>query len=176
MEEQLNFPFDEPFAISDVPELWTPREIWVRFTQRMIPYFSEDRRIEYKVTPKLHWEDLASYYSAFSNSPDGGVLCIGVADDGTCAGCKNLSADQLNRIETFHIQICPSAKPEFKRVPIVVDGEQNFLVLIYIPYCGRLIETNKGEAWIRLGDTKRKMSEEEKRDFRATRNYPKHSD
>ncbi|MEE4210126.1 MAG: ATP-binding protein [Parvularcula sp.] len=170
MEEQLNFPFDEPFAVSDVPELWTPREIWVRFTQRMIPYFGEDRRIEYKVTPRLHWDDLASYYSAFSNSPDGGVLCIGVADDGTCVGCKNLSADQLNRIETFHIQICPSAKPEVKRVPIVVDGDQNFLVLVYVPYCGRLVETNKGDAWIRLGDAKRKMSEEEKRDFRATRN------
>lgn len=170
MEEQLNFPFDEPFAVSDVPDLWTPREIWVRFTQRMIPYFGEDRRIEYKVTPKLHWDDLASYYSAFSNSPDGGVLCIGVADNGTCAGCRNLSADQLNRIETFHIQSCPSAKPEVKRIPIVVDDKKDFLVLVYVPYCGRLVETNKSEAWVRLGDTKRKMSEEEKRDFRATRN------
>jgi ATP-dependent DNA helicase RecG len=136
----------------------------------MIPYFHEDRRIEYKVTPKLNWDDLAAYFSAFSNSPDGGVLCIGVADNGMCVGCKNLSPEQLNRIETFHIQSCPASKPEVKRIPITVEEGSNFLVLIYVPYCGRLVETNKGDAWIRLGDTKRKMSDEEKRDFRATRN------
>ncbi len=170
MAEQLSFPFDEPFAVSDTPELWTPREIWVKFTQRMIAFFHEDRRIEYKATPKLHWDDLAAYYSAFSNSPDGGILCIGVDDDNQVVGCKNLSQDQLNRIETFQIQGCPGSKPEVKRVPVILDEISDFIILIYVPYCGKLIETNKGEAWIRMGDTKRKMSEEEKRDFRATRN------
>lgn len=169
-EEQLEFPFEEPFAVSDTPELWTPREIWVRLNQRMIGYFAEDRRIEYKATPKLHWEDLAAYYSAFSNSPDGGVLCIGVADDNSMLGCKNLSQEALNRIEKFHIQLCPDARPEAKRVSVTVSGEPDFIYLIWVPYRGKLVETNKGEAWARYGDSKRKMSEEEKRDFRATRN------
>jgi ATP-dependent DNA helicase RecG len=168
--EQYDLPFDEPFSVSDSPELWTPREVWVKFSQRMIPFFGEDRRVEYKTTPKLNWDDLACYFGAYSNSPDGGVLCIGVADNGTSVGCKNLSEDQLNRLEKFHVQKCPNSKPEIKRVPIMVEDQQDFLVLIYVPYCGRLVETNKGEAWIRLGDSKHKMSEEEKRDFRSTRN------
>lgn len=167
--DQLEFPFDEPFSVSDTPEMWTPREIWVKFTQRMIPFFHEDRRIEYKRTPKINWDDLASYFSAFSNSPEGGVICIGVNDDLSLVGCKNLSSDQLNQIEKIHVQNCPLAKPEVKRVAVVIDENPNFLVLIYVPYCGKLVETNKGEAWIRMGDSKRKMSEEEKRDFRATR-------
>lgn len=169
-DSQLNLPFDEPFSVSDEPALWTPRDIWVRFTQRMIPYFSEDRRIDYKSSKKVQIDDLAAYLSCFSNTPDGGVLCYGVADDGNVLGCKHLEQTVVNNIEKCHLQRCPLAKPEFKKVPVVVEGEENFLILIYIPYVGKLAETNKFEAWIRYGDTKHKMSEEEKRDFRATRN------
>jgi ATP-dependent DNA helicase RecG len=167
---QLSLPFDEPFSVSDEPGLWTPRDIWVRFTQRMIPYFKEDRRIDYKSSRKIQFDDLAAYFSCFSNTPDGGVLCYGVDNDGTLLGCKSLDQNILNAIETCHLQKCPLAKPEFKRVPVIINGEEDFLILIYIPYIGKLAETNKSEAWIRYGDTKHKMSEEEKRDFRATRN------
>jgi ATP-dependent DNA helicase RecG len=169
-DSQLTLPFDEPFSVSDQPALWTPRDIWVRFTQRMISFFVEDRRIDYKSTTKIQFDDLAAYMSCFSNTPDGGVLCYGVADNGTVQGCKHLDSKVLNEIEKCHTQKCPLAKPEFKRVPVVVNGEDDFLVLVYIPYLGKLAETNKSEAWIRYGDSKHRMSEEEKRDFRATRN------
>ncbi len=167
---QMSLPFDEPFSATDTPDLWTPRDIWVRFTQRMVGYFSEDRRIEYKATPKISWEDAACYYSAFSNTPDGGLLCYGVANDGSLTGCKVLSQDQLNRIENFHVQMCRQAQPEFKRVQVSISGADDFIILVYLPYIGKLVETNKSEAWIRYGDSKHKMSDEEKRDFRATRN------
>jgi ATP-dependent DNA helicase RecG len=64
---------------------------------------------------------------------------------------------------------CPQARPEFKRLPVVINDKENFCISIYVPYVGRLVETNKGEAWIRYGDSRHKMSEEERRDFRATR-------
>ena len=166
---QLSLPFDEPFSVSDQPELWLPRDIWFRFTQRMVSFFQEDRRIEYKRTPKIDWDSYSSYLSAFSNTPDGGVLCFGVDDKGSLIGAKCLSSQQLNRLETCYLTNCPGAKPEFKRVPITADHGDDFLVLIYIPYVGKLVETNKGEAWIRYGDSKHKMAEEEKRDFRSTR-------
>lgn len=166
---QLNLPFDEPFSVNDRPELWTPRDIWVRFTQRMISHFVEDRRIEYKSSKRIHFDDLAAYMSCFSNTPEGGLICYGVADDGTVLGCTSLAPTILNQIEKCHLEKCPGARPEFKRLPVVINGNENFIILVFIPYIGKLIETNKGEAWIRYGDTKHKMSEEEKRDFRATR-------
>ena len=61
------------------------------------------------------------------------------------------------------------ARPEFKKISVVVNGRESFCIAIFIPYIGRLVETNRGEAWIRYGESRRKMSEEEKRDFRATR-------
>ncbi len=166
---QMELPFEGPFAVADSPALWTPREIWVRLTAQMMPFFSEGRRIDNKGGAKVDFHDMAKYLSAFSNTPDGGVLVFGADSDGNPTGCSSLSSDQLNRIESCHTQLCPEAKPEFRRIEATVNGKQDFCVAIYIPYVGRLIETNKPEAWIRYGDTIHKMSDEEKQDFRSTR-------
>lgn len=165
--DQLVLPFDAPFTASDIPELWTPREIWVRINEDILQNFHEDSRIEYKSTPKIDFDALATYYSAFSNTPDGGVLAFGIADDRNLIGCSNLSQSQINKLESFHLQKCPEARPEFKRIPI--RNGADFLIFIYLPYRSRLVETHKCEAWMRVADSKHKMSEEEKRDYRSTR-------
>ena len=105
----------------------------------------------------------------YSNTPDGGVIVYGATSHGIATGCSTLSAEQLNSIEKCHIQRCPSAKPEFKRIPVIINGSEDFCIAMYVPYLGKLAETNKGEAYIRYGDSKHKMSEEEKRDFRSSR-------
>jgi ATP-dependent DNA helicase RecG len=135
----------------------------------MMTFFSEGRRIDYKGGIKVDYNDMAKYLSAFSNTPDGGVLLFGADSNGNPTGCTNLSIDQLNRIESCHTQLCPEAKPEFRRIEVTVNGQTDFCIAIYIPYVGRLIETNKPEAYIRYGDTIHKMSDEEKQDFRSTR-------
>lgn len=167
--KQLELELSDELAPIENPPIWTPRDIWVRLNQRVLEYFKEDRRVERKGWRNIDLDDLATYYSTFSNTPDGGLIVYGIDDDGIIGGCSTLSTGQLNSIETCHLQRCPRAKPEFKRFAVIVDGNQNFCVSIYIPYVGVLVETNKGEAWIRYGDSRHKMSEEEKRDFRATR-------
>lgn len=164
--EQLTIDFDTPPL--DDSATWTPRDIWAKLSQRVLEHFREDRRIERKNNPTPNLEDLASYYSTFSNTPDGGLLVYGIQNNGEIAGC-GFSTEPLNKIETCHVNMCPLAKPEFKRVSVIVDGQPAFCLAIFVPYIGRLVETNKDEAWIRYGDTKHKMSAEEKQDFRATR-------
>ncbi len=167
--EQLDLPFeDEPFSSTN-PALWTPRDIWIRLDQRVIDYLGEDRRYERKGSRRVDLDDLATYYSAFSNTPDGGLVVFGVEDSGSISGCSSLSRDQLNGIETSHLRLCPQAKPEFKRIAVVINNKPDFCLAIFVPYIGKLVETNKCEAWIRYGDSRHKMSEEEKRDFRSTR-------
>ncbi|WP_340264905.1 ATP-binding protein [Sphingobium mellinum] len=166
---QFELPFEGPFAVDDNPALWTPREIWVRLTAQMMPHFAESRRIDYKGGSKIDFADMAKYLSAFSNTPDGGVLLFGADSNGNPTGCLALSPDQQNRIESCHTQLCPESRPEFRRIEATVDGAKNFCIAVYIPYIGRLVETNKQEAWIRYGDTIHKMSDEEKQDFRSTR-------
>lgn len=167
--EQLNLMFGLGPDEIENKALWTPRDIWVRLDQRLLEHFREDRRIERKGNKRIGLDDLASYYSTFSNTPEGGLLVYGIEDNGEITGCNSLSTGQLNDIEGCHLQRCPLAKPEFKRFSVVIDNQQDFCVAIYLPYMGRLVETNKDEAWIRYGDKKHKMSDEEKRDFRSTR-------
>jgi len=169
MSQQYEFDFDGAIGINDNAALWTPRDIWVRLNQQVVEYLGEDRRFERKGCKKIGLDDLASYYSTFSNTPDGGLIVFGIEDDGTIVGCSSLSQNQLNDIETVHLPRCPSAKPEFKKFAVIVNGKQDFCYSIYVPYIGKLVETHKDEAWIRYGESRHKMSDEEKRDFRSTR-------
>jgi ATP-dependent DNA helicase RecG len=169
--EQREFIFEdlEPNHPSGHTALWTPREIWLHLNQRYIPTFKEDRRIEYKNHKNPDYDDLATYYSVFSNTPDGGVVVYGVANNGDICGCNHFSTNQLNDIESCHLTRCVMSRPEFKRIPVVVGGQPSFCLAIYIPYIGSLVETNKDEAWTRYGESRHKMSAEEKQDFRSTR-------
>jgi ATP-dependent DNA helicase RecG len=169
--EQPEFIFEE--LATDLSSghyaLWSPRDIWVHLNQKYISIFKEDRRVEFKNHKNPDLDDLATYYSTFSNTPDGGLIVYGVANDGEIHGCDHFSVNQLNAVENCHIERCPMAKPEFKKIPVVVNGRSSFCTAIFVPYIGRLVETNKAEAWIRYGESRRKMSEEEKQDFRSTR-------
>jgi ATP-dependent DNA helicase RecG len=172
-DRQLSL-FDLPIEAGENIGLWTPRDIWVRVTQRVMAQLGEDRRLDYKRvdynrTDRIDFDDMAANYSAFSNTPDGGLLVFGATSQGIPTGCTTVPVAQLNRLEKFHVNRCPLARPEFKRFGVIVNDKQDFCIAVYVPYIGRLVETNKAEAWIRIGDSIHKMSEEEKQDFRATR-------
>lgn len=168
-EIQLELDFEGPFGAGENPALWSPREIWVKLNQRSMPHFSEDRRIDYKRGERVNFDELATFHSMYSNTPEGGVIVFGADSKGNPTGCSKLSARQLNDIERCHLTRCPSAKPEFKRIPVIVDGSEDFCIAIFMPYAGKLVETNTGDAYIRYGDSKHKMTDEEKRDFRSSR-------
>ena len=95
---------------------------------------------------------------------------IGVCNNGELEGCSILSTKSLNNIEKLHTQFCPGAKPEYRRVSITIDGHSDFVVAIYVPYTNRLTETNKSKAYTRYGDSLHEMSDEEKREYRQSRN------
>lgn len=134
-----------------------------------MPFFAEDRRIDFKRGERIGWDELATFLSMYSNSPDGGVIVYGADSKGNPTGCSSLSPRQLNEIEKCHLNRCPSARPEFKRFAVTVNGQEDFCIAIYIPYIGKLCETSADEAFIRYGDSKHKMSDDEKRDFRSSR-------
>lgn len=165
--KQLAINFDEVQIAADT-DTWTPKDIWSRLNQRYLKHFREDSRVEWKNNSKPNLEDFAAYLSAFSNAPDGGVLIFGIDDDGTITGVK-FGNEQVVKLERCHVDYCPGARPEFRRIPVVVDGETSFCLAVYIPYMAKLVETHKDEAWLRFGDQKHKMSAEERSDFKATR-------
>lgn len=143
---QLDLPFDSPFGVGENPALWAPRDIWTRLTQRLMEHLGEDRRIEYKKVKKVDFDDIATYFSAFSNTLDGGVIIFGAHCDGTATGCNIAGTSITNRLENCHTRMCPQARPEFKKIQVIVNGQEDYCLAIYIPYIGKLVETNKQQA------------------------------
>lgn len=167
-ENQLSLFALEGFSATHAAT-WSPRDLWLKLSADNLTHFREDKRIERKSTKSLHFDALAEYYSMWSNTVEGGIVLFGVEDDGCITGCASLTQEKLNRLDNFHVQMCPDASPEPKRIPVSIDGKPDFVTAMYLPYRGTLVETQRGHSYIRYGDAKHQMTLEEKEDFRSTR-------
>lgn len=164
---QLEFDFQTPKPV----ELLTPDEILERANEHELPNFYENSKFERKPAG-IHAKELAQYYSMFANTkPDGGIIGVGISDDGTLTGCRSLEPQAIDRIEQTGIQYCPDARYEIKRVGFSrTDGTRDFVILIRIYYHDtRLVETTDGNAYIRKGASKHKLNEGEKGEIRISK-------
>jgi ATP-dependent DNA helicase RecG len=154
---QLTISFPKHFA------LLSPDDIYETAHQSIFANLAEDRRIERK-PPGVQAQHLASYFSMWANTvPEGGLIVVGIEDDGTLTGCHRLSSDQLNELEKAPHRLCPDAKVESKRVEVVVDGTTpSFIVMFRVRYReDKVVRTHANEAFIRYGDEKHKLVETE---------------
>jgi ATP-dependent DNA helicase RecG len=138
-------------------------EIWSAATAAQISALREDRRIERKPVT-IHGAELAEYYSMWANTIDGGLMALGVEDDGQITGCARQST---NNVETQAKTLCPDARVEAKRIPAIRgDGEPDYILLLRVHYHERkVVRTGKGDAFIRVGDQKRRLTPEQVREL-----------
>lgn len=156
--EQLELEFTPPTPMA----LLTVGELFNRMDQALLERLKEDKRLERK-PPGYHGEGLGHYISMWANThPDGGLVVLGVADDGAIIGCHSLSQDQLNRTDKVE-DLCPGSKCEVKRVPVTLpDGQHSFVVVIRVHYLkNRVAKTPKGEVYARVGDECRHLKVDE---------------
>lgn len=149
------------------PPLLSVDEIYDGCTQTILERCNEDRRIERKPAGYAPRE-LGNYFSMWANTPmDGGIVIIGMADKGQFDGCLGLSQAQINDLEKTSISYCPDARFSSKQVSVVrKDGVQDFVLIFRIYYRqDKVVETTSGDAFIRQGDSKKKLSAEEVREF-----------
>lgn len=121
--------------------------------------------------PGIHARFLGEYLSMWANTqPYGGLVLIGIEDKGEISGCKDLAVESLNKLEQVR-DYCPDARCEFKRVAVKNrKGEDDFVLMARVFYReDKLVETTSGEAFVRAGDTKRRISESEKREIRISK-------
>jgi ATP-dependent DNA helicase RecG len=148
--------------------LLTPDEIFANASESLLTKLREDPRIERK-PGGYHREPLATYISMWANtSPEGGIIALGINDDGTFAGCSEVSQDQLNWHDKVGREFCPDARYDTKRVECVrsTDQQPDFVVLIRVYYReDKVAETNKGEAYVRRGDSRYRLGDDEKREL-----------
>jgi ATP-dependent DNA helicase RecG len=150
-------------AVEKQIALLTPDEIFANASMELLSKLREDPRLEWKPAG-YHRDPLATYFSMWANTaPEGGIIAIGVANDGSFAGCSGITQEQLNGHEKAGRELCPDARYDTKRIACLRTSDQqlDFLLLIRVYYRDdKVVETNKGEAHIRRGDSCDRLSEE----------------
>ena len=165
---QFAFDFNPPKP--ELPQLWTPDDIYLNCTQKTIEMFSEDRRVERK-RGEISQKDLADNLSMWANTqPHGGLMFIGVDKEGKILGLKHISTSHLNELETSR-RLCADARYDFKRIEVVDHkGDPNFVMVMRVEYrADKLVETAEGNAFVREGEEKRRLLEPEKREIRLNK-------
>lgn len=158
MAEQLSFNLVLPSE--SLIQLWTPDEIYDRLNEANLHQFVEDKRVERKsiqVQPKT----LAEYLSMWSNTqPHGGIIIVGVENNGRVTGCAKMAPEHKNNLESL-TRLCEDARWASKEVPVKNALGKNDYVLVYrVSYRpDKVVETSAGEAFIREGDNKIRVSE-----------------
>lgn len=153
---QFALPFGGPLA------LLTVEEIYQRTSFELLQELKEDRRIERK-SARIQPKALAEYFSMWANTvPDGGIVVVGMNDEGAAGGCTSLSQNDLNRLEKTGMEYCPDARFESKRIDAGTDYVLVFRVF-YRP--DKVVQTASGEAYARYGDSKKRLSSEEIREL-----------
>lgn len=159
--EQLSLSFAKHSA------LLSPDEIYEAVDEEMLVSMGEDRRIERK-PPGIHDLSLGEYFSMWANSvPDGGLIIVGMEDDGTLTGCHKLPSNRLNELESTSRRMCPDAKVQSKRVEVTAaDGQASFVLVFRVWYReDRVIRNQANKAFIRFGDQKHQLSDAEIREL-----------
>ena len=168
MDEQLSLTLT--FPTETLTQLWTPDEIYDRLSASNVRQFVEDRRVERKGIG-VQAKALAEYLSLWSNTqPHGGLVIVGIENDGTITGCRNLSPEHKNGLESL-TQLCPDARWASKELAVTNSKDESDYILVFrVTYrADKLVETSSGDAFIREGDKKLRVSEVLKRELRISK-------
>lgn len=168
-ENQLGFDFTFP------PERPTAHlsvdEIYNEMDQQMAVDAEEDHRIERK-SARYSARPLGDYFSMWANTaPDGGLIVIGIENDGELTGCGSLTKDQLDNLQRCGDIYCPDARYACKSIPIQNSkGQADQLLILRVLYReDRVVETITKKAFFRRGSTKRELDEGEKRELQLSK-------
>src|SRR5438876_10035957 len=126
---QLSIRFPKHFA------LLSPDEIYELLDQVLLSNMTEDKRLERKPVG-IHAKELGSYFSMWANTvPDGGIIVVGMENDGRFSGCHRVGPEHINAIDKAGSEFCPDAKFIAKRVDIQsLDGSNSFVMVFRIFY------------------------------------------
>ena len=157
----------EPPTIRSI-KLMSVKEIYDNLETISVTELKEDRRIERKAAT-VQARALGEYFSVFSNTPpEGGIILVGVEGDGTIGGCGTSDQRHINELERSGDVFCPDAKYECKAIRIRNKAKKPDTILAFhVCYNDeKVVETSDGNAFIRRGESKKRLSEDDKRELR----------
>lgn len=128
-------------------------------TLKKITSMSEGQFFDRK-SYRLAAKDFAHQLSAFANA-SGGMVAIGIENDGTVTGITDGVENDFRKAAFDFLQIPPDYHIE--KVPCILDSgvEGNILLFHISPSANEIIKLKNGDAYLRVGDSSRKLSAEQ---------------
>jgi ATP-dependent DNA helicase RecG len=109
---------------------------------------------------KISLQDLANEIASFANS-NGGIIVVGITDDGKIEGFNIYGEDKLNecqKVVTNYLKNTPTYRMELLDIENE-KGEMDNLLLFHIdPELNYIIRNNKDEVFCRQGDSSIKLN------------------
>lgn len=142
-------------------------EIFELSGEVLLQVMKEDSRVEKK---RIDFQSthLADYFSMWANTkPDGGIIVVGIENDNVISGCLKSGVPHINNIEKTGDIYCPDARYDMKRTKVInAEGNEDFVIVFRVWYRqDKVVKTVRGEAFVRSGDSKRKLTEEQVREL-----------
>jgi ATP-dependent DNA helicase RecG len=149
-------------------------DLYEKADEHLLSRLQEDSRIELK-RATVHSKELSDYFVMWANTPpEGGLIVIGVENDGSISGCMRSAQTHLNNLERTGEEFNLNIRYDYKRVHVHrSDGAEDYVLLIRVHYRkhGKLARNSQGKAFIRLGETKKELNEDEIRELEIGRGY-----
>jgi len=164
-KEQTIFDFELPKP--NLRQLMGPDDLFASANEELLRDLQEDNRIERKPS-RFSGSSLGEYLCMWANSPpDGGLIVIGMLDDGAFDGCTHLPQESLNKLEKVGEIWCSEARIETKRIAVTNQhGVKDFVILFRVYYHENIVvKTNSGKVFRRIGDSKKELRPPEVREL-----------
>lgn len=104
---------------------------------------------------RLAEKELVRHISAMANAT-GGVIALGIEDDGTVTG---VDKEQENAFRKVPIDLLQT-RPQYK-VEVITTNDKRILLFHVEPSINDIIKRTNGDAFLRVGDSSRKLSSDE---------------
>jgi ATP-dependent DNA helicase RecG len=169
MPEQLGFDFT--FPVVRPWRMLSVDELYDSMSTDAAADVGEDHRIERK-SASYSAKSLGDYFSMWANTPPfGGIILIGVENDGQITGTQHIPTDKINELQRAGDIYCPDARYQCRHVDVVnAKGEPDQIVAIRVFYReDKVVELTNGDAFARRGSSKRKLGDAEKRELQITK-------
>ena len=114
---------------------------------------------------RVSMQDSANEIASFANA-NGGVIAVGITDDGNIEGFNNYGINKLNdfqKVITNYLSPTPNYKTELIEVDNIKNEKDNILLFHIEPALNFIVRNNKDEVYLRQGDSSIKLNAEQVR-------------
>ena len=127
-----------------------------------LEYFKTEKENLYfeRKKAKISLQDLANEIASFANS-NGGIIAVGICDDGKIEGFNVYGKDKLNdcqKVVTNFLKNTPTYRTELIEIKNEKGEDDNLLLFHIEPELNYLIRNNKDEVFCRQGDSSIKLN------------------